>query len=160
MWKKNAASRAKDTGMRSRIGFDRELSKNRGDLMNCRARGSARQPLFVYGTLRRASGHPMSRALAHNARQVGPGAIRGRMYYPGPYPAVIEDDRAGWISGEVVEVRGGAYLWSVLDIYEGCHDFHPIYERRRAAVLLSAGGRSAWISAWCYLMRPRTAVSA
>ena len=79
--------------------------------MNCRARGSARQPLFVYGTLRRASGHPMSRALAHNARQVGPGAIRGRMYYPGPYPAVIEDDRAGWISGEVVEVRGGAHLW-------------------------------------------------
>ncbi|RIA54960.1 gamma-glutamylcyclotransferase family protein [Dichotomicrobium thermohalophilum] len=123
--------------------------------MNWQAGNPARQPLFVYGTLRRASGHPMSRALAHNARRLGPGAIRGSMTYLGPYPAVVEDEQAGWIMGDVFEVMGGRHFWRVLDIYEGCHEVNPGYERRRIPVRLDAAGRGVWIDAWCYLLSPQ-----
>jgi gamma-glutamylcyclotransferase (GGCT)/AIG2-like uncharacterized protein YtfP len=122
--------------------------------MNWQANNPARQPLFVYGTLRRASGHPMSRALAHNARHLGPGAIRGRKRAVGPYPAVVRDDRAGWITGDVFEITGGRHFWRVLDIYEGCHEPDPDYLRQRIPVWLVAGGRGVWIDAWCYLMQP------
>ncbi len=128
--------------------------------MNWQARNPARQPLFVYGTLRRASGHLMSRALAHNARRLGPGAIRGRKCRLGPYPAVVPDPNAGWIIGDVVEIVGGRRFWQVLDIYEGCHDPCSGYERRRIPVWMPRGGSGRWIEAWCYLMRPDAASAA
>ncbi len=121
--------------------------------MNPQAYGGSRQRLFAYGTLRRESGHPMSRALAHNARLLGPGAIRGRKCFAGPYPAIVADGAAGWVSGDVFEILAGRYFWRVLDIYEGCHEANPCYERRRAAVWLDLGGRGVWIDAWTYLMR-------
>jgi len=128
--------------------------------MNWQAHNPSRQPLFVYGTLRHASGHPMSRALAHNARRLGPGAIRGRRRHLGPYPVVVHDENAGWISGDVFEIVGGRHVWRVLDIYEGCEDATPEYQRRRIPVWLIASGRRVWINAWCYVMSTRDGVSA
>jgi gamma-glutamylcyclotransferase (GGCT)/AIG2-like uncharacterized protein YtfP len=122
--------------------------------MNPQAHGHPRQRLFAYGTLRRKSGHPMSRVLAHNARLLGPGAIRGRKCFLGPYPAIMADDEAGWVSGNVFEILAGRHVWRVLDIYEGCHEANPCYERRCTAVWLTLGGRGVWIEAWSYLMRP------
>jgi len=121
--------------------------------MHSQASRPVRHRLFVYGTLRRASGHPMSRALAHNARRLGPGAIRGRLMRAGPYPAVMADAQGPWIAGDVFEVTGGARFWRVLDAYEGCHETDPVYERRRIPVWLDAGRQGFWISAWCYMMR-------
>lgn len=123
--------------------------------MNWQAHNPARQLLFVYGTLRHASGHPMSRALAHNARRLGPGAIRGYKRFLGPYPAVVQDDQGGWITGDVFEIMGGRRFWRVLDVYEGCHEANPSYERRRIPVRLEAGGREISIDAWCYLLKPQ-----
>jgi gamma-glutamylcyclotransferase (GGCT)/AIG2-like uncharacterized protein YtfP len=127
--------------------------------MNWQARNPARQPLFVYGTLRHASGHPMSRALTHNARRLGSGAMRGHKRYLGPYPAIVHDERGGWITGDLFEIVGGRRFWRVLDVYEGCHEANPSYERRRIPVRLEAGGREIWVNAWCYLLKPHARTS-
>ena len=45
--------------------------------------------LFVYGTLRRQSPHPMARYLARHARYVGTARVAGRLYDLGPYPGML-----------------------------------------------------------------------
>lgn len=110
-----------------------------------------RDKLFVYGTLRPASRHPMGRVLAHNARPLGRGAIRGRLARFGAYPGVV-DDTGGWIEGEVFAVTGGQSVWRVLDNWEGCHDDPAPYERRQIPVWLSTRHGGGWITAWCYML--------
>jgi len=112
-----------------------------------------RERLFVYGSLRPSSRYPMSRVLAHNARSLGRAAMRGEMASVGAYPAVRLDHSGGWVMGEVFEITGGRRVWRILDLYEGCHDQPPAYERRRIPVRLSVGRRCLWIAAWCYVMK-------
>ena len=61
--------------------------------------------LFVYGTLRRRSRHPMARRLAELAQFVGPAKIAGRLYDLGRYPGLQEvqspDD---WVQGDVYDL--------------------------------------------------------
>jgi len=107
--------------------------------------------LFVYGTLRTGSGHPMGRVLAHNARWIGRAAIRARLSRVGPYAAAVEDHAAGWLDGELFEVTGGALVWRALDRYEGCEDEADDYERRRVSVLSAQASVPRWVEAWCYV---------
>ena len=44
--------------------------------------------LFVYGTLRRGSGHPMSRFLAARARLLAGARVPGRLYDLGGFPGL------------------------------------------------------------------------
>ena len=48
-----------------------------------------KQYLFVYGTLRKAHGSPMSEWLARNAQFYGLGTYRGKLLNLGHYPGVI-----------------------------------------------------------------------
>ena len=95
----------------------------------------------------------MAQALQHNARRLGPGAIRGTILRIGPYPALYPDTTAGWIPGEIFEMLGGRGPWRALDAYEDCHEAHSDYERRRVPVWLKAGQGGFWITAWCYALR-------
>ncbi len=107
--------------------------------------------LFVYGTLRPDSGHPMGRVLAHNARSLGAAIVRARLSRVGPYRAIVPCAPARcWVEGEMFEVFGGRGVWRVLDGHEGCAEPHPDYRRVRVAALLDAGPRRGWTSAWCY----------
>lgn len=108
--------------------------------------------LFVYGTLRPDSGHPMGRVLAHNARWIGNAAIRGRLSWIGPYAAAVEDHAAGWLQGELFEITGGAFVWRALDRYEGCEDETDEYERRRVPVRYEHASTPRWTTAWCYVL--------
>ena len=58
--------------------------------------------LFVYGTLRRTSNHPMAAYLARNGRFVGRAKTPGQLYdlgpYPGMLPAVLDSD---WVHGDL-----------------------------------------------------------
>jgi len=108
--------------------------------------------VFVYGTLRPASGHPMGRVLAHNARRLGRGAIRARRTSVGAYPAIIPDPAASWLHGEVYAVTGGRRIWSIIDRYEDCHELEPAYERRPIPVWLGPRSAGRWTVAWCYVM--------
>lgn len=113
---------------------------------------SPRARLFVYGTLRPCSGHPMGRVLAHNARALGPATMRGRVSRTGAYPVADAGAQDGWIHGELFEVRGGQAVWRVLDRYEGCFAIQPDYARKPVNVWLGCNGRGRWTVAWCYVM--------
>jgi len=102
------------------------------------------QHLFVYGTLRRASPHPLARRLASEADFVGPGRTRGRLYKLGWYPGMIlSADPGDWVIGDVYRLHDPDALLPILDEYEG-EDF-----ARVAATVSLADG--AEIQAWVYV---------
>jgi len=100
--------------------------------------------LFVYGTLRRAAGHPMHRSLCAVASFVGDARVRGRLYQIAWYPGLVLDDAAGWVVGELYRLRSTEGLVH-LDAYEGDE-----YRRIERSVGLSAGGEHR---AWLYEFR-------
>src|SRR5262249_16219678 len=110
--------------------------------------------LFVYGTLRRSSGHPMAEFLAQKARFVGQGKTRGRRVGHGAASGVgrggdgglIEAENAeDWVDGDVFELREPAQTLAALDRYEGSG-----FARTTATVVLDD---DAEISAWLYRYR-------
>jgi len=106
--------------------------------------------LFVYGTLMRASGHPMAMRLGSQSLYLGPGRISARLYNLGSYPGAVPSDKA-WdsVHGDVVKLLRPASTLAWLDKYEGCGAGAPepqAYERVIAPVILRAGERrDAWV---------------
>ena len=107
--------------------------------------------LFVYGTLMRASGHPMAARLENQSLYLGPGRISARLYSIGSYPGAVASDKArDSVHGDVVKLLRPAAALAWLDQYEGCGSGAPepqAYERVIAPVILSAGER---LYAWVY----------
>ena len=106
--------------------------------------------LFVYGTLRSDSGHPMHDVLAAGAVLVGRGVVEGDVVDLGEYPGLVLE-RAGTTAGEVWELHDETLL-DRLDAYEGIGpdaEVQEAYERVRIDVRL-ADGRTldAWTYAW------------
>ena len=97
--------------------------------------------LFVYGTLRRGSNNYYAEILAKTARHLGEGAVSGRLYRVGHYPALVK------AQAEHEHVKGDLFegitaeLWALLDEYEGAE-----YAREMVDVLLEDGGaRQAYV---------------
>src|SRR5690348_1815592 len=97
--------------------------------------------LFVYGTLRRLSRHPMARFLAEQARFLGGGTVAGRLYnlgrYPGMTPAASAADR---VAGDVYQLAGEQTLQE-LDQYENAESPLPSYFERGSAEVTLTDGR-------------------
>ena len=107
--------------------------------------------LFVYGSLRGASRHPMQRRLAARARHCGTARFRGVLYeldgYPGAVPCY---QLQSWVQGDLYQLNCSELLHE-LDRYEGIGaDYAEPYEyhRRQVAVELPSG---APLTAWIYL---------
>ncbi|HEY1265746.1 MAG TPA: gamma-glutamylcyclotransferase family protein [Candidatus Binatia bacterium] len=120
--------------------------------MKPRERKSSRKPraaengalLFVYGTLRAASGHPMHRKLRAESDFVGAGTFRGRLYDLGSYPgAILSRSNGDRVRGEIYRLREPARTLSALDAYED-RSFH----RLKATVRRENGGKTR---CWIYL---------
>ena len=119
---------------------------------------SSPEPLFVYGTLRRATGHEMQQRLAAHSEFAGDAWFRGRLFmvddYPGAVPSARQADR---VRGEVYRLRDPGLILAILDEYEGCDPDSPataLYRRELADVTLDGGGQ---VTAWIYLYnRPTT----
>ncbi len=104
--------------------------------------------IFVYGTLRFGSGHPMARRLTSQARLVGKGSVPGRLYDMGWYPAAVFDaEEKRRIVGDVFALTPGSRLLAELDDYEAGD---PNYARTPLEVSLADGGR---VTAWAYGVR-------
>jgi gamma-glutamylcyclotransferase (GGCT)/AIG2-like uncharacterized protein YtfP len=124
--------------------------------MKCRERKSSRNAredgalLFVYGTLRAASGHPMHRKLRAVADFVGAGTFRGRLYDLGAFPgAVASRSNADRILGEIYRLREPARTLRALDAYED-----KAFRRAKVVVRRVDGETSR---CWIYLYgRPLT----
>jgi gamma-glutamylcyclotransferase (GGCT)/AIG2-like uncharacterized protein YtfP len=125
--------------------------------------------LFVYGTLRRASPHPMARRLAERARFVAAAQIAGRLYNLGRYPGLVDaaapDDV---VQGDVYDLGDDAELLAELDRYENGESPRPAYfDRQTARVTLEDGTECAaqvywfrgnvaedmWIESGCWMPR-------
>jgi len=91
--------------------------------------------LFVYGTLRRGSNNYYAELLAKTASHLGEGAVAGRLYRVGHYPALVK------AQAEHEHVKGDLFegitarLWALLDDYEGDE-----YSREIVGVRMEDGG--------------------
>ena len=107
--------------------------------------------LFVYGTLRQGSGHPMARLMQQHARLIGAGSFRGKLFLVDHYPGVVpSDDPNDRVLGEVYELTRARWLLALLDEYEGYRPQSPEcdFVRRVAPVTLADG---ATLAAWIYV---------
>jgi len=117
--------------------------------------GALLDRLFVYGTLRRGSGHEMSRFLALHADLLGTGYFQGRLYDLGRYPAAVpSDEPADRVVGEVYLLRDVESTIRVIDEYEGCRGDqsdqcpgHGLFSRRTATICINGDEK---IAAWVY----------
>lgn len=109
--------------------------------------------LFVYGTLKRRSRHPMAAHLAKSATFVGEATIAGRLYNLGRFPGLKEprsfEDR---VHGDVYDLGDNAdAVLREMDAYENAESPPPTpYERELATVRL-ADGRE--LEVWVYWYR-------
>lgn len=98
--------------------------------------------LFVYGTLRAGSTHPLARRLSARGKLIGTGTARGTMYDLGTYPgAMFGSGHSGGVIGDVFALAADDRLLAELDAYEGTaiDDDGAIYERIPVAVKLDSG---------------------
>lgn len=103
--------------------------------------------LFVYGTLRHESPHPMARRLRLQARHVGKGSVPGRLYDMGWYPAGIHDHaEKRRIVGDIYALKPDSQILAEIDVYEGADD---TYKRVPLVVKLATGGT---VTAWAYVV--------
>ena len=94
--------------------------------------------LFVYGTLRRGGINEITKSHP-GAVFVGASSVRGLLRDMGGYPAIILDDAAGRIAGEVFEVDDAAL--ASLDRFEAADDYH----REQIDVSLNGAASRCWI---------------
>lgn len=106
--------------------------------------------LFVYGTLRRGSGHEMGRWLAQEAEWRGPARCPGAaLYRVSWYPALRPAAADRVVRGDLYRID--ARLWPALDAFEGVTGAaQDEYEKRLSPVLMDDGRA---LSAWVYWYR-------
>ncbi len=108
--------------------------------------------LFVYGTLRRNSGHLMAERLAGDATFVGEATVAGRLYHTGAFPASVAPftpyDRVFGDVWAIPATRAESVL-SMLDQYEGYAPdarFGSLFVRVRLPIRFGDGSeQEAWV---------------
>jgi gamma-glutamylcyclotransferase (GGCT)/AIG2-like uncharacterized protein YtfP len=109
--------------------------------------------LFVYGTLRRRSRHPMARRLAELAHYVGPATIQARLYNLGRYPGLQPSQARGdWVQGDVYDLgEQSAQALQEMDAYENAESPQPAFFDRHLAKVLLADNQE--LEVWVYWFR-------
>lgn len=97
--------------------------------------------LFVYGTLRRGSGHDNADRLAQQSQWLGHAQVTGALYRVSWHPALVLEggDR---IIGDVVRLTDPATSLIWLDAFESCGADDPLphdYRREICSVMTDAG---------------------
>lgn len=93
--------------------------------------------LFVYGLLREASNHEMSRYLCKHADYLGTGYIQGTLYLIDGYPgAVIDKSSSNKIIGDIFGFEDST-LWKYMDNFEEV-DSSDEYQRIKVEVSLDS----------------------
>jgi gamma-glutamylcyclotransferase (GGCT)/AIG2-like uncharacterized protein YtfP len=105
--------------------------------------------IFVYGTLRRTCTTGAHRTYLAAAKFIDNAKVKGTLYRVSYYPAVVLDESAGWVVGEVYQLTSSAQLQQ-LDTYEECtYPSLPDQEYQRTQVdVITSSGRL--LSAWIY----------
>lgn len=106
--------------------------------------------LFVYGSLRRGSDHPMARILEDGSDWMGVSRAQGQLYLIDWYPGLVPADAAGqWVEGDLYRMRAPDHLLPLLDEYEECSPCFALpQEYRRETAMVEVAG--AFHCAWTY----------
>ncbi|MGE5260833.1 MAG: gamma-glutamylcyclotransferase [Actinomycetota bacterium] len=99
--------------------------------------------LFVYGTLRSESPHPMARRLRSGAKLLGKARAVGVLYDLGYYPgATFTPEHRTRVLGEVFIIQPASPLKAALDMYEGAETdaISSVYGPVEIEVELERGG--------------------
>ncbi|MBB6124399.1 gamma-glutamylcyclotransferase family protein [Sphingobium subterraneum] len=111
--------------------------------------------VFVYGTLRPGASRAalptgLARMLALETVPAGPARVRGHLLRVADYPALVLDEEAGWVIGDLLRMTNPAPLLAALDAYEECSaDFPQPHEYRR--VLIDVQSPEGPVPAWAWL---------
>jgi gamma-glutamylcyclotransferase (GGCT)/AIG2-like uncharacterized protein YtfP len=110
--------------------------------------------LFVYGLLRKASGHEMSRHLRKHADYLGSGYLHGTLYLIDHYPgAMVNNASQNQIIGDLFGFDDDL-LWAVLDRFEEV-DITDEYLR----MLVDVHFNEMQVKCWTYIYnRPLTSL--
>lgn len=105
--------------------------------------------IFVYGTLRRACASGAHQTYLADAEFVDNAKVKGILYRVSYYPALVLDDSASCVVGEVYRLTSSEQLM-YLDAYEECT--YPSlldqeYQRKKVDVITDSG---TVVSAWIY----------
>jgi gamma-glutamylcyclotransferase (GGCT)/AIG2-like uncharacterized protein YtfP len=119
-----------------------------------------KEHLFVYGSLRSESPHPLARKLASQARLIGRGGAQGTLYDLGRYSGAMFGAR-GTVIGEVFELPGNDRLLNDLDAYERIAEEGAMFARVEVEANLDTGSK---LKAFAYALsraphRPRPVAS-
>ncbi|HKR16920.1 gamma-glutamylcyclotransferase family protein [Rhizorhapis sp.] len=100
--------------------------------------GGSSDLLFVYGSLRQTSGHPMAKMLRASADLLGEAWVRGRAFRVDWYPGLtLSEDPEDRVNGDLFRLHNPGHTLPLLDHYEECSDeFPPPHEYRRELVRL------------------------
>lgn len=105
--------------------------------------------IFVYGTLRRACATGAHQTYLAGAEFIGNAKVRGNLYRVSYYPALVLDNAAGTVVGEIYRVSAEQLV--NLDVYEECtYPSLPTQEYQRKKINLSTDA-GAVMSAWVYV---------
>lgn len=108
--------------------------------------------LFVYGTLKRDSGHPMHTKMTQYASYYCNAWIQGELVDLGGYPGLVQGkDTDKNTYGEVYNINNMKALFELLDDYEECSDQFPEpheYIRLQKNVVTD---KNSTVKAWVYL---------
>ncbi|MBX9680823.1 MAG: gamma-glutamylcyclotransferase [Gemmataceae bacterium] len=100
--------------------------------------------LFVYGTLKRCSPHPMAQFLAQRGRFLGEARMPGRLFdlgrYPGMQPAQSAEE---WVYGDLYDLSHDPAAWAELDAYENVESPRPSFFERALETVTDAEGHAA-----------------
>lgn len=108
--------------------------------------------LFVYGTLRQNTNHPMQQLLAQHSRFIAMARYQARLYQVDYYPgAVASKNAANQVVGELYQLIQPNLLLPALDNYEECGPgfAQPQEYRREQQNIMLENGDS--ITAWVYV---------
>lgn len=106
--------------------------------------------IFVYGTLRRGCTTGAHARYLAGAEFIDTAKVKGKLYRVSYYPALVLDESAGWVTGEVYRLTSAAQL-AQLDAYEDC-TFPAMpnqeYQRKEITARTQSGIEMA---AWVYV---------
>ncbi len=107
--------------------------------------------LFVYGTLRQDSGHPMHQLLREHSEFVCRAWILGQLYQIHDYPGVVQSGLAHErVYGEIYKLLSPVLIEQLDDFEECSAAFPPPHEYIRKQVSAFVSGTKT-ITAWAYI---------
>lgn len=108
--------------------------------------------LFVYGTLKKSSGHVAHTLLDNDCTYQNDGYFFGELYDLGDYPAAIEIKNSQQkVFGELYRITNSQNLFERLDEYEGCNANYPIPHEYLRKIITVYDQQHQSFQAWCYL---------